>query len=120
MSEYLPEPWRTDDAAGFPGDVMAGTEMVARTVICGIGHGIAHANARRIVACVNACAGVSTENLEDNAPVLELALRYNAVIKQRDDLLALMIEILPLIDHHGDARVSDRIRAAIANAEKRS
>jgi hypothetical protein len=45
------------------------------------------ANARRIVACVNACAGISTENLEENLPVKELALRYNAALKQRDELL---------------------------------
>lgn len=46
------------------------------------------ANARRIVACVNACAGISTENLEDNIPVKELARRYNETIRQRDELLA--------------------------------
>ena len=45
------------------------------------------ANNRRIVACVNACEGISTENLEDNLPVKELADRYNAVLKQRDMLL---------------------------------
>lgn len=45
------------------------------------------ANARRIVACVNACAGISTENLEDNLPVKELARRYNNALKQRDKLL---------------------------------
>lgn len=45
------------------------------------------ANARRIVACVNSFAGISTENIEDNLPVKELARRYNDVIKQRDKLL---------------------------------
>lgn len=45
-------------------------------------------DARRVVACLNACAGISTENLEDNLPVKELADRYNAVLKQRDELLA--------------------------------
>ena len=44
-------------------------------------------DARRVVACLNACAGISTENLEDNLPVKELADRYNAVLKQRDELL---------------------------------
>ena len=44
-------------------------------------------NARRIVACVNACEGISTENLEDNKPIIELANDYNAVLKQRDMLL---------------------------------
>ena len=32
------------------------------------------ANARRLVACWNACIGISTENLEDNIPILALLL----------------------------------------------
>ena len=50
-------------------------------------------NARRITACVNACVGISTENLEDNVPIKELARRYNETLKQRDELLAAMIHI---------------------------
>jgi hypothetical protein len=45
------------------------------------------ANARRLVACWNACIGISTGNLEDNIPILELANRYNDSIKQRNELL---------------------------------
>lgn len=37
-------------------------------------------NARRLVACWNACRDISTENLEDNAPVKELAHRYNGLL----------------------------------------
>ena len=49
-------------------------------------------NARRIVACVNACEGISTENLEDNRPVKWVIQQYNNVVKQRDELLkALML-----------------------------
>ena len=44
----------------------------------------AEANSRRVVACLNACAGISTENLEDNLPVKELADRYNALQKHCD------------------------------------
>lgn len=85
------------------------------------------ANARRIVACVNACAGISTENLEDNIPVKELARRYNETIRQRDELLAAaeVIEInsdevmdfdectamlIPMDDYH-------RLMEAIASAK---
>lgn len=46
------------------------------------------ADARRAVACVNACAGISTENLEANKPLIWLALQYNETIRQRDELLA--------------------------------
>ena len=38
------------------------------------------ANARRLVACWNACIGISTENLEQNIPVKELAERYNKLM----------------------------------------
>ena len=55
-------------------------------------------NSRRLTACWNACEGISTENLEDNLPVKELADRYNAVLKQRDMLL----DVLESIGHkHG-------------------
>lgn len=46
------------------------------------------ANKRRIAACLKACEGISTKNLEDNVPVLELARRYNAVLRERDALRA--------------------------------
>lgn len=37
------------------------------------------ANARRIVACVNFCSGISTENLETNEPLVWLLKQYNSV-----------------------------------------
>ena len=46
------------------------------------------ANKRRIDACLRACAGISTQNLEDNVPVIELALRYNVALRERDALRA--------------------------------
>lgn len=42
--------------------------------------GHASEQARRIAACWNACEGLSTENLEDNLSVRELARRYNAAL----------------------------------------
>ena len=53
----------------------------------------AEENARRIVACLNACEGISTENLEDSLPVKELAQQYNEAIRQRDELSAALEEI---------------------------
>jgi len=51
-------------------------------------------NARRIVACVNACAGIPTQDLErveyEIAPVFELLVQTT---KQRDKLLAALEEI---------------------------
>lgn len=97
MSEnkYTPEPWRAFNNG--EGVVGVGTD---HSDVCWtrIGEGgwlnsdrtidTDYENARRIVACVNACAGISTENLEDNLPVLQLARRYNQTLKQRDELLA--------------------------------
>ena len=47
----------------------------------------AEENSRRLTACWNACEGISTENLEYNLPVKELAQQYNEAIRQRDELL---------------------------------
>lgn len=54
----------------------------------------AEENTRRLAACWNACAGISTENLEDNVPVKELARRYNEAIRQRGELLAALLWVL--------------------------
>ena len=43
---------------------------------------------RRTDACLRACEGISTKNLEDNVRVLELARRYNGVLRERDYLQA--------------------------------
>ena len=75
------------------------------------------ANARRIVACVNACAGISTENLEDNVPVKELARRYNEIFKQRDVMLAALERLSLYVAHNGDDWVQREARAAIASVE---
>lgn len=45
------------------------------------------ANARRIVACVNACAGISTETLEA-APPWKVYAADKAPAAQRDELVA--------------------------------
>lgn len=41
---------------------------------------------RRVAACLKACAGISTKNLEENIPIRELLELYNAALKQRDEL----------------------------------
>ena len=63
---------------------------LARTYGCedfpSIGSEIMEANARRIVACVNACEGVRTEHLENNLPIVELVARYNEALREIDAL----------------------------------
>ncbi|HEN8731986.1 TPA: hypothetical protein U8207_000350 [Pseudomonas putida] len=47
------------------------------------------ANARRIVACVNICAGISTDDLERHSDVVSAQLATEHTLQtQRDDLLS--------------------------------
>ena len=48
------------------------------------------ANFRRLAACWNACEGISTENLEDNIPVVELATRFNEALKRIKELNSIL------------------------------
>ncbi|MGK5049906.1 hypothetical protein ACQ4WP_29070 [Janthinobacterium sp. GB4P2] len=84
------------------------------TVICGTGpdftgHAIAvvidfksapgmrEANARRLVACWNACDGLSTENLENNNPIKDGLRGLNAQLRAARALLAEAVK--PHNDH---------------------
>ncbi len=56
------------------------------------------ANARRIVACVNACAGIPNEQLERGLPAMNALVdridgKIATLTKQRDDLLAALIRL---------------------------
>lgn len=72
MSEHTPEPWivseESFDNGGIQETVIRGLDgraAVAVTLEFGPNNpGMREANARRIVACVNACAGLSTVELE--------------------------------------------------------
>lgn len=97
-TEHTPEPWRTDAKSGFPQDVHDATgNLVAACSEANFGE----ANARRIVACVNACAGISIESLEAGGigSILSLGLeeqkRGDMAERERDELLeaAEVIEI---------------------------
>ena len=83
----------------------------------------AEENSRRLAACWNACEGISTENLEDNKPIIELANDYNAVLKQRDELLkqrdellAALVAVFPYCDRLSTG-IHDAVRDAIARVK---
>ena len=89
----------------------------------------AEENSRRLTACWNACEGISTENLEDNLPVKELADRYNAVLKQRDELLAVLEAVQAVANEssgiagwhlNGDVASWDDLLPEVAEAIERS
>lgn len=76
----------------------------------------ARANARRIVACVNACDGIPNEVLELDQP------QFVAMLKQRAELLEALQGVLPFLTGHywpgveADAAV-DRAVAIVRKAE---
>lgn len=78
---HRPEPWRTDQACGFHEDIHgADGPMLAH---CFGQDG--YLNARRIVACINACSGMSQQYLEElNGKTL--IIKQRTLIEQRDTL----------------------------------
>lgn len=90
MKQHTYELWvQVGDFVAAESDQLNGGEYV-----CGCFGPDQEANARRIVACVNFCAGISTENLEGNEKLLWLAEQYNAVKSQREALQAVIGELL--------------------------
>ena len=76
------------------------------------------ANARRIVACVNACEGISTDELEEIAStggMLGPREDVARIAKQRDELLEALEEMVRTFDKN-HAPALDVARAAILKA----
>ena len=84
MSEHTKGPWvvnftKFSEVRAENGAVIA--RCVKLTSLTNL-----EANARRIVACVNACEGVRTEHLENNLPIVELVARYNEALREIEAL----------------------------------
>ena len=92
MSElHTPTPWgfSRDDENGVEFNITSDKWYVA--VCCyAPGNGTSQSNARRIVAAVNACAGIPTDDLEQcpSGGLFHLADHANELVKQREELLA--------------------------------
>ncbi len=71
MSEHTKEPWRLRQGEPWHIEDTEGSEIVFCNGDCSDSED--ETNARRIVACVNLCAGVSTKDLEDGLYELRLA-----------------------------------------------
>lgn len=96
-NSHTPEPWSAIDNNSYweiqSDDGQIGDACASNFMVGGKGE----VNARRIVACVNACRGLSTKELEENGLVsavghelLNLDAQLAAVTAQRDELLAAM------------------------------
>ena len=78
------EPWLVQK----PHAGKKGFEIADSTGINQVCQDLTEENARRIAACVNFCTGVSTENLENNNPLLVLLDDYNAAKRQLNAISA--------------------------------
>lgn len=106
-SKHTSEPWKYDDT-----DIIdAAPNMIATTDIShsDLSVGECKANARRIVACINACAGVPIDVLESGAYVSPKILQFQVSVlkKQRDELLAALNEIANWLVCGGIASAED-------------
>ena len=120
---HTPEPWRVElrnEPLGDTGDYEGVVEILSgsaqRPIIQFWDESEeSEANARRIVACVNACEGMDTESLESIAgriaakSVLQMHANYirskakaQSLEQQRDKLLAALTEIaeLDILKYH--------------------
>ena len=84
MSDHTPGPWAVNftkfsEVRAENGAVIA--RCLKLTSLTNL-----EANARRIVACVNACEGVGTKHLENNLPIVELVARYNEALREIEAL----------------------------------
>ena len=84
MSEHTKGPWAVNytkfsEVRAENGAVIARCVML--TSLTNL-----EANARRIVACVNACEGISTEHLINNLPIRELVARHNEALREIEAL----------------------------------
>lgn len=61
---HTPEPWRASNTCELDSGRVVQTVMRGDDTLADVFSTDAKANARRIVACVNACAGIPTEHLE--------------------------------------------------------
>lgn len=88
MSKHTEGPWF------WEGEVLCNKDYI----VGGGTHGFNKSNKERIVACVNACEGISTENLTNNLPLKQglsgLNQRVRDAESQRDSLLDALEGIL--------------------------
>lgn len=95
--QHTPEPWGINewpqpDASIAIGAI--GTPLIARVILRDVSINEQKANARRIVACVNACAQITTDELESIPPtggMLGPRDDVARIAKQRDELLSALM-----------------------------
>ena len=93
MSNHTPEPWSLLEAGdSIKHQVPVSSDRTSILTIAtegAIAFGAVYSadDARRIVACVNACRGLSTDELEQHRLVSAVGYELIELTKQRDELL---------------------------------
>ena len=126
MSEHTKEPWEIWETIDSDGDhwisvstpgIKTIRRMVAHITLKSESDQEDIANARRIVACVNACAGISTSLLERATP-FDTALFFKAHCDELLEVVKYTRQVLPQDIWVNDLKVM--LDTAISNAEKHS
>jgi hypothetical protein len=127
-AKHTPEPWKIEDHYHYKVNIIEENDPIDR-VIASLGHfpedidypaDIAIANSRRLVACVNACAGIPTEALECQTKK-ELTKK---LIDTNKELLAALEEAFSFADAMlfdgtgGDPFPFQQVTAAIKKAKE--
>lgn len=142
-SQHTPEPWSVNDWTQPDREISigaVGTPLIAKVMMRDVSVNEHKANARRIVACVNACAGLSTDELESKPAGIvastidasvgligfasEMAVDYR---QQRDELAESLTDILARFEScisggngqlEDDAPAIAKAKAALLNAKR--
>jgi hypothetical protein len=123
MTEHTKEPWIVEGCTNEYFDIYSPEQPgCSAKLVASCSLTDTEANARRIVACVNACTGISTrtlENLEEKT-LNELFKRQETEYQaQRDKLLTILTLVLDTHIYTGDdgEEASDNARLLIAEIE---
>ena len=129
MTNHSPTPWRiAADMRGIGNTPVHGIETADGKPVANCGDWKdAQANARRILACVNACAGIETSGLQQHALGVigaEHSQELANLKKQRDELLEVLKYCRQKIAYmhatgewYAPETAIEKADSAIANAE---
>lgn len=110
--KHTQEPWRANDAQA---DIDGPNGEPVAVCYCNDESGDdAKENARRIVACVNACAGIPTDMLERFNAIVVAMYEVSKIEKQRDTLLAALEKF---VDSHEECTDFDGFTAQIVSMD---
>lgn len=109
--------WRTEIFSSEHGGVAAVCDWAPMPAVNGITGSFRAGNARRLVACWNACDGISTEALEIGAIQDRIASACGELYEAKKQCAELLAALKAMLDEDDGGRAADQARAAIAKTE---